>query len=336
MLAGCVGTNAGCASQGKRGVFGSRVGLQAEWALVGLFLFPGLSEVVRANELCRPGDSLWEASSRALPDCPQICDEPQLELFELQQGCWPVQPLESLKQLISTTSGQRVVIYVHGNRMSRQDLHLRALQVYRHLINSTNCEPICFIAYSWPSDRHGRVGHDVAFKRLRINADAYYLASFVQSLKLQQPIGYLGYSFGSAVVCGAHHLLAGGTLYGRQLAELPTQIYPDRISLIAPAFDRQGLTAWGKYSQALVEVEKVVNLYNSVDPILKRFRFFDPGSSPVAAGFAGILDPSCTSPLNADQRMMQFDCRCIGRTHLELDYHTCSSVVYAFRNVVGQ
>ena len=162
------------------------------------------------------------------------------------------------------------------------------------------------------------------------------MANFVKSLNLQQPIGYLGYSFGSPIVCGAHHLLAGGTLSGYQLAELPPQIYPDRISLIAPAFDRQGLTARGKYNQALVGVDKVVNLYNSVDPILKRFRFFDRNSSPVAAGFAGIIDPSSTSPLNADQRIMQFDCRCIGRTHLELDYHTCSSVVYAFRNIVGQ
>lgn len=325
-------TNAGAASVGNNRLTGLHLG----WILLGLSLFLSHSGLSSANGFCRPGDSLWEVSTRALPDCPQIGDEHQLELFQFQQGCWPAQSLESLRQFTSTASGQRVVIYVHGNRMSQQDLHLRAQQVYRRLVSSVSCEPICFIAFSWPSDRSGRLGHDVAIKKQRLNTDAYYLASFVQSLDLQQPIGYLGYSFGSAVVCGAHHLLAGGTLHGYQLAEPPRQLYQDRISLIAPAFDRQGLTARGKFSQALVGVEKVVNLYNSIDPILKRFRFFDRNSSPVAAGFAGISDPCSTSPLDADLRIAQYDCRCIGRTHLELDYHTCSSVVYAFRNAVGQ
>ncbi|MCA9156951.1 MAG: alpha/beta hydrolase [Planctomycetales bacterium] len=263
-------------------------------------------------------------------------DGQRLELFQLQQGCWSAQPLETLREFISAAIGQRVVIYVHGNRMSQQDLHLRALQVYRRLVSHVRCEPICFIAFSWPSDRNGGLGKDVAIKKRRLNVDAYYLASFVQSLELRQPIGYLGYSFGSAVICGAHHLLAGGTLSGYQLSEFPTQLYQDRISLIAPAFDRQSLTAYGRFSQALVGVEKVVNLYNSIDPILKRFRFFDRNTSPIAAGFAGILDPSSTSPLDADQRIVQFDCRCIGRTHSELDYQNSSCAEYAFRNVVGQ
>ena len=327
-----MGTKAESASEMNSRCFG----LYFEWILLGLVLFLSLGGEVRASELCRPGDSLWEVSSRALPDYPQIGDERRLELFQLQQGCWSAQPLVSIKQLLAPTCGLRVVIYVHGNRMPRQDLHVRALQVYQRLISTVGCEPICFIAFSWPSDRDGILGHDVAIKKLRLNADAYYLASFVQSLNLQQPIGYLGYSFGSAVVCGAHHLLAGGALCNYRLPELSQPLYQDRISLVAPAFDRQSLTARGSFNQALVGVEKVVNLYNSMDPVLKRFRFFDRNSSPIAAGFAGILDPSVTSPLDADHRMNQFDCRCIGRTHAELDYQTCSSIVYAFRNVVGQ
>jgi hypothetical protein len=333
MQAGHMRPIAGTANTGKRGLSGLRFGR----ILLGLaLLFLSYSELGFASEFCRPGDSLWEVSSRGLPDCPHVSDGQQLELFQFQQGCWSAQPLGLLREFVSAAIGQRVVIYVHGNRMSQQELHIRAQQVYRRLVSNVRCEPICFIAFSWPSDRSGGLGNDVAIKKLRLNVDAYYLASFVQSLEFRQPIGYLGYSFGSAVICGAHHLLAGGTLNGYQLSALPTQLYQDRISLIAPAFDRQSLTAYGRYSQALVGVEKVVNLYNSIDPILKRFRFFDRNTSPIAAGFAGILDPSSTSPLNADQRIIQFDCRCIGRTHAELDYHSSSCAVYAFRNVVGQ
>ncbi len=60
-----------------------------------------------------------------------------------------------------------------------------------------------------------------------------------------------------------------------------------RVSLIAPAFDRNELNAGGDYELAMSRVERLVNLYNSSDPVLKRFRFIDVGS-PVAAGFLGI------------------------------------------------
>lgn len=289
-----------------------------------------------ASEFCRPQDSLWEISSRALPNCPPPTTEHPLEILQLQHGCWSAQTLEPLQQLVAAADGQRLVIYVHGNWMSREDARQRAWKVYQKLVCRVDCEPICFVAFSWPSERSEGFARDVIGKKLRLDADAYYLACFVKSLELQKPIGYLGYSFGGAVICGARHLLAGGSLHCVQLADLPAVRYQDRISLIAPAFDRQGLTDSGEYSQALVDVDKLVNVYNSIDPILRRFRFFDRDKSPTAAGFAGILEPRSLTPLSADQKIVQFDCRCIGRTHAELDYLNCPWVVLALQNVVGR
>lgn len=297
-----------------------------------LFTF---AAVCQAGSSCRPSDSVWELSTRCLPDCPQLGMGYSPELCQLEGGLWSSRTIESIQQLVAGPDGQRLVVYVHGNRMPRQEARDRAYIVYQHLVNSTNCEPICFVAFSWPSEQTERLSQDVDRKKLRLDADAYYLASFIRSIEVQRPIGYLGYSFGCAIVCGAHHMLSGGRLHGYQLSGSPAVQYLDRMSLIAPAFDRQGLTPMGQYSQGLEGVEKMVNLYNSVDPILRRFRFFDRSTSPTAAGYAGILDPRSISPLSADNKIVQYDCRSIGRTHAELDYLTCPCVQWALRNVVG-
>jgi hypothetical protein len=73
-----------------------------------------------------------------------------------------------------------------------------------------------------------------------------------------------------------------------------------------------------------------------MDPILKRFRFFDQDGSPIAAGFAGIMAPRSLEPLSEDSSIRQFDCRSIGRTHAELDYLKCAVATGAFENVLGK
>ena len=53
----------------------------------------------------------------------------------------------------------------------------------------------------------------------------------------------------------------------------------------ARAFDSSALAPGGKFSEAMKSIDHLVNLYNSRDPILRRFRFFDRQNEPVAAGF---------------------------------------------------
>ncbi len=317
--------------------------------VLGLLLTPQFTQLLPAQGLvqvpaeglcqswdsCRAGDSIWELSTRSLPDCPQMGVDYAPELCQLTAGAWSLGAIESLRELVASPTGPRLVVYVHGNRMPRQQARDRAHIIYQHLVSSANCEPICFLALSWPSEQTERLPQDVDRKKRRLNADAYYLANFIGALDVQRPIGYWGYSFGCAIVCGAHHMLAGGSLHGYQLAGPPAARSLDRTSLIAPAFDRQDLTPRGQYHLALVAVDKMVNLYNSVDPILRRFRFFDRSTSPTAAGYAGILEPRSISPLSADRKIVQYDCRTIGRTHAELDYLTCPCISWAFRNVAG-
>lgn len=287
-------------------------------------------------------DSLWEICTRGLPDCPphlssNTATQPLsgLAIHEISAGRWSPQTLDDLRAHVASRPDQRLIFYVHGNWMPVDDARNRGLAVYRRLSQFRSGQSICFVAFSWPSERREGFARDVIGKKTRLDSDAYYLAQVIDSLQLQQSVGFIGYSFGAAVVCGAQHLLAGGQLCGYQLPERTGGKHPMELSMIAPAFDRQELTRNGRYHLAVQQLDQVVNLYNSMDPILKRFRFFDRDHSPIAAGFAGLLEPRSTAPLSPNLRIQQYDCRCIGRTHAELDYLQCSHIRQAFENALG-
>ncbi len=294
-------------------------------------LYPSAAD----DRFCRTEDTVWEISSRCLPDCPGLEYEPQFAVSENADCCWWPQTLDGLRNQLSSHSEQKIIFYVHGNWMPHAEARQRALAVYRRLVRCADSRPICFIAFSWPSERREGFARDAIGKKTRLDTDSYYFAQAIEGLQLQQSAGFIGYSFGAAVVCGAQHLLAGGNLCGYQLRVTPANHLPAKISMLAPAFDRQELTARGRYHLALEEADSVFNLYNSMDPILKRFRFFDRDSAPIAAGFAGLLESRSSEPLAADSTIEQFDCRCIGRTHAELDYLKCPYVQRAFENVLG-
>lgn len=300
-------------------------------------LLCGIARTSQGVELaCRSSDTIWEISSRNLPDCPGLEYQPQFTVHENADCRWWPQTLDALRLHINNHPEQRIVFYVHGNWMPQQDAKERALAIYRRLASfATGGAPICFISFSWPSERREGFARDVIGKKTRLDADAYYFALAIERLQLQQSAGFIGFSFGSAVLCGAQHLLAGGNLCGYQLNVTPTSNLPANISLVAPAFDRGELTVRGRYHLALEDSDSVVNLYNSMDPILKRFRFFDRDSSPVAAGFAGLLESRSDAPVAASSTIAQYDCRSIGRTHAELDYMKCSHARRAFENVLS-
>jgi hypothetical protein len=310
------------------------------FCLIGLGL-PATNQPGRAEDV--PGqttqcgqDALWEISSRRLPDCPSKDFEPNFEVTEVADGYrWP-QSLQYLQNHIVEHPEQRVVFYVHGNWMPTADARARAMAVHQRLKCISQSDPICFIAFSWPSERREGFARDLIGKKTRLDADSLYFAQVIRSLQLQQPAGFIGYSFGAAILCGAQHLLGGGSLCSYRLDSLPPARLPADLSLIAPAFDRQDLTSRGKYHLAIQDHDSVFNLYNSMDPILKRFRFFDQDGSPTAAGFAGLMEPRSLQPLSEDSSIRQFDCRRIGRTHAELDYLKCALATGAFENVLGK
>lgn len=301
-------------------------------ALIGCLL-ASLSVCCHAAIPVRPGDSVWEVSTRHLDGASQFGAPLKISKVIGTSFC-PSTLDEFLADPVSLTAPQTVV-YVHGNWMEWSNARERGLYVYQ-LLAAQNCGPIRLILFSWPSQRDGRPGPDVREKAALAHIESFYLADFLKNVPNDRPIGMMGFSFGGAVICGTLQLLAGGTLDCRAL---PQPISPHtnvRVSLVAPAFERNLLSPGGKYQLALGQIDKLVNLYNSSDPVLKRFRFIDRGE-PVAAGFLGI-SARTSAQLMTDPKILQFDCtRAAGRTHSEIDYYRhCPSVKNSLQNVLGQ
>lgn len=272
---------------------------------------------------------VWEISTRHLPDrfrCINT-DNPGFDVhrFECGRG-WVRDTLDAAL----TEDGRLPILYVHGNFMERNNSLNRVLIINNYLKLRTG-RPYRLIMFSWPSQRESKPLHDVFENAESAECQALYVAWLLEKLGRHSQVSVLGFSFGARSVTGALHLASGGSIAGfahRSVApdEGVQSVY--RIGLVAPALDRTWLMTNGKHRMALDRVDAMVNLYNSKDPILRRFRFLDGGARPVAAGFAGFVglsgssDPRVTVPLAGQSKIRQYDCgSVIGTTHSEKSYY---------------
>lgn len=292
------------------------------------------SRVVVAAYPIREGDSVWEISARHLGEL-HTDDINQLRISKLDSNSgWVATTFDAMLTSTEFLGAEHTIVYSHGNWMDWCEARERGLLVYQALVQQ-NPAPIRLVCFSWPSEREGRLAPDVRDKAKLADFEAYRLALVLQHLPNDKPLGLIGFSFGARVTCGSLHLLAGGSLNCRTLVA-PHNVHSNiHVSLTAPAFDKVDLKPNGRYGLALSEVDCLVNLYNSDDPILKRFRFLDV-SSKIAAGFAGIETPRSTQPLSGDFKLAQFDVnRTTGRTHSEKAYMQSPYFQLAMQNVVG-
>ena len=193
--------------------------------------------------------------------------------------------------------------------------------------------PYRLLMLSWPSQRGSKPLRDVFDNAESAECQSLYVSWILRRLKHETQVSVLGFSFGARAVTGGLHLNAGGSLPG--FCPIPTMddvISPHyRLGLVAPAIDRDWISPNERHGLALTHVDSLINLYNSKDPVLRRFRFLDRIGRPIAAGFAGftglnglesLSNPLATSPLSGQSRVRQYDCgNVIGNTHSEKSYY---------------
>lgn len=276
-----------------------------------------------------PQSEIYEISTRHLCDRFRSIsfEQPNVEVNKWSGSRWVRSDVE--QALPTNGSGILTIIYVHGNFMERNNALERVRIVDRYLREQTD-RPYRLLMLSWPSQRESKPLRDVLANAESAECQSLYLAWMLQHLRNEPQVSILGFSFGARAVTGGLHLDAGGALPGFVSPPTsntdPTMKY--RVGLVAPAMDRNWIEANGKHQLAMTHVESMVNLYNSRDPILRRFRFIDRLSRPIAAGFAGftgiaaLADPRVTSPLAGQERIRQYDCgSVIGTTHSEKSYY---------------
>ncbi|MCU0720340.1 MAG: alpha/beta hydrolase [Pirellula sp.] len=273
---------------------------------------------------CNIQSDIYELSTRHLSDrfCSINEETPNLEVCRWGSCRWNASSLSEALQ----GDDKLTIVYVHGNFMERENARERVRIIDAYLKRQAK-ETYRLLQFSWPSEKQRPILRDAADNAKVAEMESLYLAWILKQLQSQSRVSILGFSYGARTVTGALHLDAGGSIPG--LSFMPPDArrsIPYRLGLIAPAVDKKWLTSSGRYSSALSQVDGFVNLYNSRDPVLRRFRFIDTVTRPIAGGlngFDGLYDPRSVSPLaggDADN-VRQFDCGAIiGTTHSEKSY----------------
>lgn len=267
----------------------------------------------------RPQDELWLVSAR------QCCavssgSEPLLSAQRLGgDSQWQGADLEAL--YAPASADQIVVIYVHGNRVPSGAAAAEGQHVYRLLIDGAeSAPPLRFVIWSWPSARVKGQLRDVRAKAQRTDMAGYCLAWALMHLPEDQPVSLLGYSFGARIATGAAHLTGGGSLGGRALPPHATSAHTMRVAILAGALDASWLRPGGYHERARTQLDYLLNLYNTCDPVLKRYHLLDKRARASALGFSGMY----TADLVEAARLEQLNVRNIVQRSHELEDYLCS------------
>ncbi len=233
--------------------------------------------------------------------------------------------------------GKITVVYVHGNRVTREKAQSRGLEVYRLLTGCVPCgPPVRHVIWSWPSQPiplRAAVLRDGRVKYRRTPTQSYYLAHWLCRLRCDARVSLLGYSYGGRAIVGALNLLGGGSECGRCLPSC-CQCGPRRLRMAiwAPATQSDWLLPGGRHGCALSQLQSGLIFYNRCDPVL---RLFDPLILSVtgpALGYVGLTLPYCCCP--GYGRVTQFDATCIvGGRHSWDRWMSSACIVNQIRQV---
>jgi hypothetical protein len=180
-----------------------------------------------------------------------------------------------------------------------------------------------FICFSWPAEQRGWLIRDGRTKVEVTEAQSFYFASLLRELTIRKiPVAVIAYSFGSRVVSGALHCLAGGSLSGRRLPSEPIVGANFAVGMVAPAVQADWLGVGRHHGLATKNISDLTILYNSRDAVLKRFWLVECDNRAPALGYAG---PTQIAPGVDGLPVPLRKCDCskfLGLAHNEQEYYT--------------
>jgi hypothetical protein len=220
-----------------------------------------------------------------------------------------------LEEFFAGDSAGLTVIYVHGNRIESCEARQTGRRFYRTL---TRCvsdpTPIRCVIWSWPSGQIRGQIRDVRCKAQRSNWEGVYLAWFLSRIDQQASVSLVGHSFGARVITGALHMLAGGAIAGQRLPAERSPRATCRVVLLAAALHNHWLSPGAFHGRAPDQMDRLLLLYNSCDPALRRYHLVEKCGSPEALGYTGLWNLAAFE--SAAQRVQQWDaCGTVGKSH---------------------
>lgn len=246
----------------------------------------------------------------------------RLEINEHSHSHWSSYDWQ---KLVEPTAHQRVIVYVHGNRVSPGEDVYRGMKVYRSLCAAGKGKSLRFIIWSWPSSEVPGFIKDVHVKAARTRPAGWQLAWFLDQLPEETPVSLMGYSFGARVLSGSLHILGGGSLGN---LSLPRRNHPQRppfrVGMVAAAYDADWLQPGHFHQRALSQMEQLVLVTNHRDPAMRLYHFSVDRGRIHALGKHGIAQPQTLGEVNRRIRRIDVTAQ-VGRTHLLGDYLAASS-----------
>lgn len=244
---------------------------------------------------CPPVEhEFWMIDARCAPVCGCLDSSVDRLKYYRMEGCsW--KSVDAAEFTAGQTPDGFTCFAVHGNRADRELAADYGRRAYQRLTESAPCGcKLRLVLWSWPSERvYITPRNDVREKESRSDAQAFYLATVVDRLDPTTPVRFLGYSHGVRAIGGALQILAGGRMAGRTLvdrAETPRMV-PMRAVLMAGAVDSNWFWPNMPHGLALSQLDKVLVMYSTADPVLRLYPLLDRPRLPEAQGYVGVASP---------------------------------------------
>jgi hypothetical protein len=266
--------------------------------------------------------SVWLISTRHLgPAAEDFSASVELD-FRRHQGEQGWQEATLAEFLAADGPDTLTLFYVHGNRIEWDEALQNGWQAHDMLVGSPSAiRQARFVIWSWPSDQIRGVVRDVRSKAQRSSSESFYLAWLLAQLDPETPVSLVGFSYGARIITGAMHCLGGGEADGAATIE-KNQRARAHVVLMAAALNDDWLVPHHRHGQAHLQIDELLLLNNSSDPVLKRYRLLDGCRGAEALGYVGF---PCRCTAVWGDKITQIDAAgTVGRTHRECIY-LCSA-----------
>lgn len=207
----------------------------------------------------------WVVSTHGAPPCGNLVEAmDRIAIWHREPAGWVPYSLGAFVAAID--SDVPVCFYVHGIFTSAEAAGKEAQKLFVNV--GAGMPPFRGVLWLWPADYQLGASLREQMNRAIANsrAEAFYLATILQSLGPNAEVQLVGHSFGCQIVVAALHGLArresvvqsvGGTCAPRL-----------RAALLAPTIDPCSLSPGGEFNGALSQVDRMLVSYNPDDVAL--------------------------------------------------------------------
>ena len=260
------------------------------------------------------GHEIWYVSTRDLSQYNNLQQElPKIEYQQLVSGAW----LQRTRADFDSQREMDTCFVVHGSPAEVPLVLEVTLDVYQHIQTVIpKGRPFRFVIWSWPAERQlNGIKKEFQDQSLRAQPQGFYLADVLDRCRQHNPTLVVGYSMGARVTACALHLLGGGTNPYAPPLQTRTNNKVSYLT-VAGAIDRDWLEPGKYYGSALSVVSRFLNVHNTADPLLKRYKKIYPRkqSTTGAIGFSGLANEGALDVFQIPTTEMNVT-KVAGKTH---------------------